>query len=174
MCYVLAGAALAGAMGYGTAAYAGLSTAATVAAVASAAVAGASAGSGVEAAKYNEKVAKLNANELENKANTERKVGAIEAGNKTVETRQRTSRAAAQLGAGGLSLSTGTSADLLAQNEEMGAVDSLTILNNSSRKALGYETKASNLISQAKSATKQAYIRGGTSILGSVASVGMI
>ncbi|HDM8068677.1 hypothetical protein LCS78_17000 [Vibrio harveyi] len=168
MCTVIAGAALSSMAGYGAATYAGLSTAATVATVAAAAASGAQAGANYEAAEYNEEVAKQNAQSLLAQSQNEREAGSLEAQKSTIQTRQRTSQAAVEFAGRGLDIGAGgTAEDLLAQSEQMGAIDSMTILGNSYRKALGYEQEARNIVSQAKGEKRKAAWGMGTSVLSS-------
>lgn len=170
MCTVLAAGTLASLAGYGGATAAGLSTAATAASAIAGAAAGASAGADYEAAQYNEEVAKANADTLKAQALNEREVGSSEAQKKTVQNRQQTSKAAVELAGRGLDLSSGTAEDILANSAQVGAVDSMTILNNANQRAYGYETQADNLVSNAKQNTKRAKMGLGTSILTSAAN----
>lgn len=173
MCTVLAAGAIYSAAGYGAASYAGATGAALYAATAVAAAQGMQQGANIEAAEYNEDVAKNNAQTLEQQATLERQAGAQEAGQATVKTRQATSRAVAQMGASGTDIATGTNLDLLAQNEQMGAVDSLTIINNSNRRALGYEQEAINTVTAAKQKTGTAKRGAAMSLLSTVGTAGI-
>ncbi len=165
MCTILAGAGLAALAGYGGAAVAGLSTAATVGTVLASAASGAAAGAEYEAAEYNEKVAKANEEALKAQAVTEREIGSSDAQKRTLQTKQEVSRAAVELSSRGYDVSTGTASDLLAQSAQMGALDSMTILNNANRRAYGYEAEGKNLVRQAKSRKKTALYGMGQSIL---------
>lgn len=174
MCTAVIAAAAYSAAGYGAASYAGLSTAATYAATAYAGLKGVQAAGDIQAAEYNKTVAEQNAKTLEQQANIERQTGAVEAGRKTMETRQKTARALTEFAGQGVDISTGTSADLLEQSTEMGQLDSLTIINNANRKALGYEAQAQNLVNQADLQKRSARNRFGTSLLTTAGQIGML
>ncbi|WP_259556269.1 hypothetical protein [Vibrio harveyi] len=151
MCTVIAGAALSSLAGYGAATAAELGTAATVASAVAGAASGAQAGANYQAAKFNEKVAEQNAQSLLAQSRNELTAGSQEAQKKTIETRRRTSEAAVEMAGRGLDIGAGgTVEDLLAQSESIGTIDSMTILGNSYRKAMGYEQEARNIVDQAK------------------------
>lgn len=170
MCVILGAAAAAALAGGASATAAGMTTAAIASAAIAGAASGAQAGSNYESAKYQGQVAKQNADILRKQADNERLSGSVEAQKNTIKTRQDTSRAAVEMAGRGLNISTGSAANLLAQNEETGALDSLTILNNANRKALSYEQEAVNALNQAKINKRSAKWGIGTSILGSAAS----
>ncbi|ENC6709934.1 hypothetical protein ABKY54_004544 [Vibrio harveyi] len=170
MCTVILGAALSGMASYGAATYVGMTGAALVAATAAGAASGAQAGADYEAAEFNEDVAKQNAKRLKAQARNERIAGSVEAQRKTIQTRQATSRAAVELAGRGLDIGAGgTAEDLLAQNQQVGALDSMTILSNANRRAFGLESEAQYGIDKAKMGKRKARMGMFQSVLGSAA-----
>ncbi|EGQ8036340.1 hypothetical protein ACU63D_000325 [Vibrio parahaemolyticus] len=174
MCTVIAGATISALAGYGGATAAGMEGAALVGATAMGAASGAKAGADYQAAEYSQKLAEQNVDILESQAESERIAGSQEAQKKTIETRQQTSRAAVELAGRGLDISSGTAEDLLAQNQEVGQLESMTILNNANRRAFGYESQAQNISSQAELQKRRASSGMFTSVLGSAARPTMI
>lgn len=133
--------------------------------VAASAAAGASAGAKYDAATYNAEVAQQNAAALDAQANNERAAGSSEAQKNTIETRQSTSRAATQMAANGVNIASGTSVDLLAQNEGIGAMDSMTIIDNANRTAMGLEAEADYMVDAADYQKDSAALGVATTVL---------
>lgn len=160
-------AVAAGAMSAGTAAAAGvtLTAAQTALMVASAAAAGAAAGSDYETAKFNEKVAKNQQQQLENEADNVRIAGSQESSKVLQQNQQVAARNRAQMASGGVDINTGTAGQIGEQTAGVGLLESMSVLNNSSRQALGLETEGANRVAAAKQNTKSARMNMGTTVL---------
>ncbi len=165
-------AVAAGAMSAGGAAAAGVSLTAaqTALMVASAAAAGASAGSDYETAKFNEKVAKNQQKQLENEADNVRIAGSQESAKVLQQNQQVAARNRTQMASGGVDINTGTAGQIGEQTAGVGLLESMSVLNNSSRQALGLETEGANRVASAKQQVKGAKMKMGTTLLTSAAS----
>ena len=161
---------LAAGAGYAGATYAGVTGGALLFATASAAASGAAAGSEMQAAEYNENLAKEKNKQFKQEAKNVRTAGAIEAGEKTQESEKIAARNRTQLAAGGLDVGTGTAADIGEETRAIGALESMTILNNADRQAMGLESRGINELLSAKQRKKSAKRKGFTTVLTSALS----
>jgi hypothetical protein len=161
---------LAGAAGYGAATYAGVTGAALAFSTASAVASGMAAGAEMQAAEYNENLAKEKNKQAKQEAKNVRTAGAVEAGETHQEAEKVAARNRAQLAAGGLDVGTGTAADIGEEVRAVGALESMTILNNADRQAMGLEARGQNELIAAKQRKKKAKIGAFTSVLTSAAS----
>ncbi len=117
-----------------------------------------------DSADYQEKVAKQNAEVMENQAADARARGVIEAEQKRDEIRQLSARQAVGLAGNGLDLASGTSLDLFEETAQLGEYDIQAVRANAAREAFGYEAQATNSLQQA-SAARAAGKNAGTSTL---------
>tara|TARA_R110000803_G_scaffold98863_6_gene166932 strand:- start:405 stop:959 length:555 start_codon:yes stop_codon:yes gene_type:complete len=156
--------------GYGAATYAGVTGAALAFSTATAALSGAAAGAEMQAAEYNENLAKEKNKQYKKEAENVRISGAVESGAKTQESEKIAARNRTQLAAGGLDVGTGTAADIGEEVRSVGALESMTILNNADRQAMGLEARGQNELLSAKQRKKKAKIGAFTTILTSAAS----
>ncbi len=161
---------LAAGAGYAGAAYAGVTGAGLWMAAAAGAASGASAGAEMQAAEYNENLAKEKNKQAKQEAKNVRTAGAIEAGETHQETEKVAARNRAQLAAGGLDVGTGTAADIGEEVRAVGVLESMTILNNADRQAMGLEAQGINQLLSAKQRKKSATRKGFTTVLTSAAS----
>lgn len=170
MCAPMLIPVLAGAAGYAGATYAGVTGAGLLFATASAAASGAAAGAEMQAAEYNENLAEAKNKVMQKEAENVRTAGAIEAGETFQETEKVAARNRAQLAASGLDVGTGTAADIGEEVRSVGALESMTILNNADRQAMGLEARGRTGVLEAKQRKKTARMKGFTTILTSAAS----
>lgn len=161
---------LASAAGAGAASYAGATTAGIVAAGVMGAASGASASANIQAAEYNTEVAKEQQKQLEGEAKNVRVAGSQESARALSEAEKVAARNRASFGAMGISGTTGTAAEVQQEVAQVGALESLTILNNANREAFGMEAQGRNLVGSAKSQEKAAWNKGYSTILTSAAS----
>lgn len=160
----------AAAAGAGGAAAAGASTAAIFATGAMGLASGLQASSNIQAAEYNQEIAKQQRDQLNAEAENVRIQGSQEASRAYIENQQIAARGRAEYGGRGISSISGTPSASLQDVAEVGALEQMTIVNNASRQAFGMETQGQNLVDQARIKASSARRSGFTTILGSAAS----
>lgn len=98
----------------------------------------------VQQGKYQEAVAKQNAETQERQADDARARGVVAGEQQRDRARALEARQATGLAASGLDISSGTSLDLFAETATLGEYDAQVAENNAAREAFGYETRATN------------------------------
>lgn len=131
-----------------------------------------------KAANYQSAVAQNNATIQKQNADTATQVGDVQAENKLMESGQHAASIRAAAGANGLDANTGTPLNLQSDTAKIGQVDAMTIRNNASRQAYGFQvqgmsdTAQSQLdIAQGQNASAAGTIGAFSSVLSGASSV---
>lgn len=109
-----------------------------------------------QSAKYQSAVADQNADIAEGQAQDAINRGNAEADQRRREMRQRQGTQAANMGATGAELGSGSSLDIFGDTAQYGTLDALTTVNNAQREAYGYQVQGMNAIAQGNAAKQQA------------------
>ncbi|MGJ7326289.1 virion core protein, T7 gp14 family [Morganella morganii] len=95
-------------------------------------------------AKFQSEVANMNADISERAADDSINRGNVEAAKQRSRARQLAGTQAATMSANGVDLGAGGALDIFGDTAAMGELDALTVMNNASREAYGYQTSALN------------------------------
>jgi len=127
---------------------------------------------------YQAQVATMNKQIAERNASYAVAVGEVNAQRKGMETRARVGQTEATQGASGLEVGSGTNAEVVAAERDIGSFDQMTIRAGAERESFGFKTQAMNFEAEAqadKAASKYSKVEGfvgaASSIVGGASSV---
>jgi hypothetical protein len=118
-----------------------------------------------QAGKYEQDVAEQNAQIARQGAADARARGQEEAGQQRMKTRRFIGAQKAAIAASGIDPTTGSALDTLSESAAFGELDALTIQNNASREAWGYQTQATGFLNEGRLARSRGRQRGYATLL---------
>lgn len=125
------------------------------------------------AANYNARIAGFNAEQSIRNAQMESEAGSAKAAMQGRETRSAFGSERAHAAGSGLTVNSGSAADVAQSTAELGHLDALTIRNNAAKAAYGYQVQSTNFQNEgeldkmeAKQAKTASYYKAGSTLLG--------